>query len=107
MADRKTAPGTLGLIQLFVNTADLEPGTDQLSDPHKLGAWLAARGLVAPGQSASEADLKHAIALREAIRGAIGANTGGKFYPVDLATLNGAISASRLRPRFGSDGKAR
>jgi predicted RNA-binding Zn ribbon-like protein len=107
MADRETAPGALGLIQAFVNTADLEPGVDALGDPNALSAWLVARGLMTPNQTADEADLKHAIALREAIRGAIGANSGGSLYPVDMATLNGAVSASRLLPRFGADGRAR
>ena len=107
MHDRETATGVLGLVQAFVNTADLEPGTDQLSDPEALKAWLAAQGLMAPHQLADEADLKHAVALREAIRGAIGANSGGSLYPVDIATLNGAVSASRLLPRFGPGGKAR
>ena len=107
MGDRETATGTLGLVQAFVNTVDLEPGADELNDPNALGAWLVARGLMAPNQSASEADLKHAIAVREAIRGTIGANSGGSVYPVDIATLNGAASASRLVPRFGPGGKAR
>jgi predicted RNA-binding Zn ribbon-like protein len=107
MADRETATGALGLIQAFVNTADLEPRIEALATPDALSAWLVAKGLIAPGQRATEADLKHAIAVREAIRGAIGANSGGSVYPVDVATLNGAISASRLLPRFGPDGKAR
>jgi predicted RNA-binding Zn ribbon-like protein len=107
MADREAAPGALGLIQAFVNTADLDPGIEKLSDPNTLSAWLVAKGLMARAHPADEADLKHAIAVREAIRGAIGANSGGSVYPVDVATLNGAIAASRLRPRFGPDGKAR
>ena len=107
MADRETATGALGLIQAFVNTADLEPGIDALSDPDALSGWLVARGLMAAGARASEQDLKHSIAVREAIRGAIGANSGGSVYPVDMATLNGAVAASRLVPRFGPDGKAR
>jgi predicted RNA-binding Zn ribbon-like protein len=104
---RDTASGALGLIQAFVNTADLERGTEALGDPDKLVAWFVARRLMAPDQHADAADLKHAIAVREAIRGAIGANSGGSFYPVAIATLNGAASASRLLPRFGPDGKAR
>jgi predicted RNA-binding Zn ribbon-like protein len=107
MADRVSAPGALGLIQAFVNTADLEPGTEEFSDPTALASWLVARGLMAPDGQADESDLKHAIAVREALRGAIGANSGGSIYPVDVATLNGAIVASRLGPRFGPDGKAR
>jgi predicted RNA-binding Zn ribbon-like protein len=107
MPDRETAPGFLGLVQAFVNTADLEPGTDQLSNPNTLSDWLVANDLMVGTQSADAADLKHAIALREAIRGTIGANSGGSVYPVDIGTLNGAVSASRLIPRFGPDGKAR
>jgi len=107
MPDRETATGVLGLVQAFVNTADLEPGTDQLVDASALQAWLAERGLMAPNQPADDQDLKHAIAVREAIRGAIGANSGGSVYPVDIATLNGAVAASRLLPRFGPDGRAR
>jgi len=106
MADRETASGVLGLVQAYVNTADLETGTDLLNDPNTLAAWLVARGLMSSGE-ASAVDLKHAVAVREAIRGVIGANAGAAVYPVDVATLNGAAVASRLRARFGSDGKAR
>lgn len=106
MADRETASGVLGLVQAYVNTADLETGTDLLNDPNTLAAWLVARGLMSSGE-ASAADLRHAVAVREAIRGVIGANAGAAVYPVDVATLNGAAVASRLRARFGSDGKAR
>ncbi len=107
MADREIAPGALGLIQAFVNTTDREPGGEALGDPRALRGWLAERGLMALNQPATDTDLKHAVAVREAIRGAIGANSGGSIYPVDIATLNGAVSASRLIPRFGSNGKAR
>src|ERR1700704_1427563 len=107
MPSRDTATGGLGLIQAFVNTADLEPGTEALADPDKLVAWFVEKELIASDQHADAADLKHAIAVREAIRGAIGANAGGRLSPVDVATLNGAASASRLLPRFGPDGKAR
>jgi predicted RNA-binding Zn ribbon-like protein len=72
-----------------------------------LSAWLVTRGLMEGGQPANAADLKHALAVREAIRGVIGVNSGGTAYPVDIATLNEAVAASRLRARFGSDGKAR
>jgi predicted RNA-binding Zn ribbon-like protein len=107
MADRETATGALGLIQAFVNTADLDPGVEALSDPAALSAWLVAKGLMSPAARPAEADLKHAVAVREAIRGVIGANSGGPIYPVEVATLNGAVSASRLVPRFGPGGKAR
>ena len=107
MADREMAGGPLGVVQAFVNSVDLQDGPEEFSDPLHLGGWLAAHGLVEPKTSADESDLKHAVALREALRRIIGANSGGKVYPVDVATLNEAAGASRLRVRFGSDGRAR
>lgn len=107
MADRETAGGAIGLVQSFVNTIDLQDGPEELSDPAHLSSWLAAHGLAEPATSADESDLTHAVALREALRGIIGANSGGKVYPVDVATLNEAAAASRMRARFGSDGRPR
>jgi len=107
MADRDTATGVVGLVQAYVNTVDIQDGPEQLADPNTLEAWLVAKGLMEPGQRVTEADLKHAIAVREAIRGVIGANSGGTIYPLDIAILNEAATASRLRARFGADGKAR
>jgi predicted RNA-binding Zn ribbon-like protein len=107
MADRQTASGDLGLIQAFVNTVDLQDGPEELTDPNTLKTWLVAKGLMDQTQDVEASDLKNAIALREAIRGAIGANSSARIYPVDIATLNGAATASGLRMRFGADGKPR
>ena len=107
MADRETATGVVGLVQAYVNTVDIQDGPEEFSDPTTLERWLVAQGLMDPGQDVSEGDLKNAIAVREAIRGVIGANSGTTVYPLDIATLNEAAAASRLRARFGADGKAR
>ena len=105
VADRQRATGDIGLVQAFVNTVDLQDGPEELSDPNTLKAWLVAKGLLNGGQPVEASDLKHAIALREAIRSVIGANSGSKVYPVDIATLNEAAAASGLRMRFGADGR--
>ena len=107
MADRETATGVVGLVQAYVNTVDVQDGPEELSDPNTLSAWLVAHELMESGQTVTEADLKHAVAVREAIRGVIGANSGGRVYPLDIATLNEAATVSRLRARFGAGGKAR
>lgn len=107
MADRETAPGVVGLVQAYVNTVDLQDGPEELADPGRLRDWLVGHHLLEAGADVGEPDLKNAIALREAIRGVIGANSGGAVYPIDLATLNEAATRSRLRPRFGPDGKPR
>lgn len=100
MAGRDIADGAIGVLQEFVNMAEL-------TDPAGLSEWLVGRGLLAARTTAEPEDLRHAIALREALRGLIGAEPRGRAYPVDLATLNEAAGASRLRVRFGSDGRAR
>ena len=107
VADRQTATGDIGLLQAFVNTVDLQDGPEELEDPNTLKAWLVAKSLLDDSQPVDASDLKHAIALREAIRSVVGANSGSRIYPVDIATLNEAATASRLRMRFGANGKPR
>lgn len=107
MSEREAATGDLGLVQAFVNTLDMHPGTEELRDTNTLREWLVAKRLLDPGQPVEESDLRHAIAVREAMRAVIGGNTGHRVYPVDVATLNEAAAQSRLRMRFGPDGKPR
>lgn len=107
MSEREKATGDLGLVQTFVNTLDALPGTDELRDPNTLGEWLVANGLMRQDDVVDESDLKHALAVREAMRAVIGGNNGRQVYPVEVATLNEAATASRLRMRFGQDGKPR
>jgi predicted RNA-binding Zn ribbon-like protein len=94
-------------VQAFVNTVDLQDGPELFTDPNTLKAWLVANGLLGGPEPVGDTDLKHAVALREAIRSVIGANSGSRVYPVDIATLNEAAAASGLRMRFGADGRPR
>jgi predicted RNA-binding Zn ribbon-like protein len=107
MADRQTATGDIGAVQEFVNTLDALEGRDRIKGPNTLQAWLVANHLLEEGRPVDEADVRHAIALREAMRAVIGANSGQTVYPVDTATLNEAATASRLRMRFTADGRPR
>ncbi len=107
VADPDKAGGVIGRVQAYVNTVDLEDGPELLSDPDALHDWLVKEGLLEPEATVDVADLRNAIAVREAIRGLIGGNSGSALYPVDVATLNGAAVASRLKVRFGADGRAR
>jgi predicted RNA-binding Zn ribbon-like protein len=107
MSERETAAGDLGLVQAFVNTLDVLPGTEELRDPNTLRSWLVANGLLREDEPVDGSDLKHALAVREAMRAVIGGNNGRQVYPVEVATLNEAATASGLRMRFGRDGKPR
>jgi len=85
------APKKLATLQAFVNTLDLEVGTDQLGSPAALASWLAGAGLAAPGAEASQAELDQAITLREALRGVLGSHVS---HP---PAADASEPASRLR----------
>src|SRR5438067_13555678 len=90
MAERDTATGDLGLVQAFVNTLDIQPGTEEIKDPNTLQDWLVAKGLMTPARPVAESDLKHALALREAMRSVIGGNSGQRGYLLAVAKLHDA-----------------
>lgn len=75
--DRPPAPGPVGLVQAFLNTADIEDGEDLLGSPAGLGAWLVEVGLPGSGSTPTAADVERAIELREAIRDHIEARGHG------------------------------
>jgi predicted RNA-binding Zn ribbon-like protein len=105
----RRAPGSLGLVQDFVNTLELEPGpreeaVEQIGTPEALTAWLVERGLLSDGP-AGVADVARALELREAIRRLLFANNGGQVDEADLALLNRAVGECGLRPRFVAGGR--
>ena len=83
----KAAPAPLRLLQLFVNTADHENGSDWLPDQPALEAWLAEHEL--PGG----ADLREALELREALRALLRANSGEERPAAAVSTVNAAAAA--------------
>ncbi|HEV2061524.1 MAG TPA: CGNR zinc finger domain-containing protein [Solirubrobacteraceae bacterium] len=104
---RQPAPGDLEVIRAFVNTLDVEDERDELDTPEALVAWLAERGLVDPQTAATRADLRRAVALREAFREVLLGHHGGyDADPAALATLDETSRRSRVEVRFGSDGLA-
>jgi predicted RNA-binding Zn ribbon-like protein len=95
-----SAPGELGLVQRFVNTADLDRGTDQLADERGLRAWLAANGMAAEVDAAGR---ERAVAIREALRALLLANHGGEPDPAAIATVD---RAAAVTVAFDSAGRA-
>lgn len=95
--------GRLVLIKDFVNTLDLEDGTEALSGPSALGRWLTERGLMAAPDATPE---EHALALatRERVRRLLLANNGEPANPEDLAALDRLAVKALLTPRFDADG---
>jgi len=110
MDESTPAPGELALVERFVNTADLDRGTDELGDTVSLTAWLTAAGLAGPRDGFGAADRERVVAFREALRARLLANQGAAPAPdtIDSAPLVAAFDADgtvRLSPaRGGADG---
>lgn len=107
-AQSKEAPGDLAVVREFVNTLDIDEGTDELGDPGALAAWLSARGLLGEGVEASAADLRRATWLREALRELLLSNNDKRPVPADAArVLDDVAARARPRLRVDADGSAR
>jgi predicted RNA-binding Zn ribbon-like protein len=97
------APGELELVRSFVNTRELDPDREELTDPAVLEAWLRDHG-VASGSALGSHDLERAIAFREALRGLLLANGGSALERSAIEALQSAAEAVSLRPEVGADG---
>lgn len=91
------------LLVAFVNTMDLEEGTDEIGDPERLRDWVEERTgeyLPAPDEEAHA----RVLALRESLRALLRANNGAEANGRELAALREAAERSRYRTTFDSDG---
>ncbi len=76
--DPATAPAGLALVESFVNTADLEAGSDAFADTHGLARWLHDQGLLDPAEAdVQRDDLQRALRVREFLRALMLANHDG------------------------------
>ena len=101
--DREPAPGSLRVVQAFVNTVDREHGPDLLDDAAGLEEWLERHML--PAQVGA-GDLDAAREVREALRALLLANNGEPYDPGAQAVLERAARRARLEPAFPPDGAA-
>jgi len=104
LVPRARAPGTLLLVQDFVNTRDMEEGTDELARPDSLRGWLAGRGLLPVDAAVGTADVARAAALREALRTLLFAHHGEPADAGAIGAVNRAANEARLAPRFADAG---
>lgn len=104
MATSKPAPGDLALVQSFVNTLDLEDGSDALGDPDGLRAWLAEHELCGADERLGRVAVERAGAVREALRALLRANNGEELDPRAPAVLDEASRRAGLALRFRPDG---
>lgn len=99
-ADRAAAD----LLVAFVNTREIEEGTDEIGDPDRLRDWVekqTGEHLPAPDREAHA----RALALRESLRALLRTNNGGEAGARELEPLREAAERSRYRTAFGADGR--
>jgi predicted RNA-binding Zn ribbon-like protein len=100
----QNAPGDLEAVREFVNTVDIEDGSEQLADPPALVHWLADHDLIEAGAKASATDLGHAIEVREALRALMAANNQGEPAGGATDTLRAAARRAQVALDFSADG---
>ncbi|MBV8163146.1 MAG: CGNR zinc finger domain-containing protein [Candidatus Eremiobacteraeota bacterium] len=101
---RELAPGELRLVQDFINAWDLW-GVDRHSKPSTLEQWLSDHRL--PGaENLTDADVRHAVAVREALRDLAAANDGASVSKEVADTLSRAARSAHLGVQFDHSGHA-
>lgn len=92
------------LLVAFVNTRDLEEGTDSIADPELLAAWIAEQTGEVVGELDDE-DLGRVAALRESLRALLRANNGEEVGEEELSSFREAAERSRYRTSVSPDGR--
>jgi predicted RNA-binding Zn ribbon-like protein len=93
-------PHDLQLVIDFVNTADLEAGTDELATAAALGEWLAQRRLLPAAAAPTAAEHAGACELRGALRSVMLEHNGRDEDPGAIARLDAASAQGQLSVRF-------
>ncbi len=90
------ADPALELIRDFVNTHDLDEGTDSVSEPAALAEWIERRASIRVPVPEPDEHAR-ALELREALRGMLLANNGVDVDPSALAPVEDAAGRARIR----------
>ena len=101
----QATPTSAALVEDFVNTLDLEDGSDVIDSPRALRAWIQRRmGLRA--RTLDEDGWIEVIRVREALREVIESHTTGSLDHKVVRTLNRAGASARVGIRWEDDGAA-
>jgi predicted RNA-binding Zn ribbon-like protein len=86
-------------VQDFLNSVDLEGGTDHLVDAAAATRWLRDRDLLGPRERLDDDERRRLVALREALRDLAGANAGEDVPEASVALLNRTSAPLVVRVR--------
>ncbi len=103
-ASRPPAPEPLELARSFVNTRDVESGTDELADAASTRGWLVDHGLLDARVHLRPRDRERVVEVREALRALLLANNGVPLPTGAVETLNAVAIDAPLEARFDAGG---
>lgn len=99
-----TADVGIEVVRRFLNSLDVDAGTDELADVERFGSWLDADQDLPSVAPISASDLAAARRLRQALRDLASSNHDGVTAPDAVATLNDAAREHAPELRFVVDG---
>jgi predicted RNA-binding Zn ribbon-like protein len=101
LGDDVSVPAGMMLVRDFVNTIDYDDGTDVLTSPGELTAFLYDAGLLGRRTPASEDEVALARTLRAGLRDALEANHSEDSHPIP--ELDGVFAVLPMRLHWGGD----
>jgi predicted RNA-binding Zn ribbon-like protein len=105
VSSENSPPHNLQLVIDFVNTRDVEAGSDRTRTPAEMAEWLSEQGLCpADAPAPSEAEHRKAIELRESLREVLHAHTHRESSPEAERRLEDVAQQGQLSVRFGASG---
>lgn len=104
MTTSVSAPGRLEIVRNFINSKDVELGTDKFDEPQGLAVWLTEAGLLEEPYDAPADELRLGVEVRESLRDLAAANHGHPHDAASIETLNHAARVMGLQLSFGPDG---
>jgi predicted RNA-binding Zn ribbon-like protein len=99
---RTPAPGSLELVQRFINSNEMPDGVDELRSGPLAAEWL--RRATGTPLDVAEKDRERLVATREALRDLLEVHTGENVDPAVVVRLEKLLSRAPLRPVLTSQG---
>jgi len=109
---RRPAPGTLRLLQQFINTYNIEREhiglrTEEFASPADLRRWLVTQALLPRDARIRRSDVARAQEVREALRRLLQAHNGWPMDSAAVEVLKRLAREARLVVRLRHDGQMR
>jgi predicted RNA-binding Zn ribbon-like protein len=95
-SDRSPAPGSLRLVQAFVNTLSGHTLADLIGTPADAARWLTAAGLLPAGAAVTSAEQRSLSELRESVRAVLETHTHETSDAAAASRLVVALLPARL-----------